>query len=231
LPSRIVGVVGDTVLSSAARLNAGAAPLTSEETIYLPAAQIVDAKFLSVVHGFFQPSWIVRAASPLEGLTLRMQRALASADPDLPFSGFYRMNDLMAATLATQRIQVALLTAMSSLALLLSAVGIFALVANMVTQRTREIGIRIALGATTRMAMIHIGRSGVGASAVGLILGLILCAGALRALRGVLYGVGVYDAPTILVVALTVSVVTLLATIAPTLRIARIDPANVLREE
>jgi hypothetical protein len=107
-----------TVLSSAAKLNAGSAPLTSEETIYLPAAQIDDAKFLSLVHGFFQPSWIVRAAGQVEGLTVRMQRALASADPDPPFSGFYRMNDLMAATLATQRTQVALLAAMSSLALL-----------------------------------------------------------------------------------------------------------------
>src|SRR5262249_47909947 len=160
----IVGVVGDTVLSSAARLNAGTAPLTTEETIYLPAAQVVDVKFLSQIHGFFQPSWIVRAAGPLEGLTVRMQRVLASPVPDLRFSGFYRMNDLMAATLAAQRVQVALLTAMSSLALLLSAVGVFALVANMVTQRTREIGIRIALGATTRMAMIHIGGSGVGAA-------------------------------------------------------------------
>jgi predicted permease len=228
----IVGVVGDTVLSSAAKLNAGSAPLTSEETIYLPTAQVGDPNSLSLaVHGFFQPSWIVRAVDAQQGVTVQMQRALASADPDLPFSGFYRMNDLMAATLATQRVQVALLTAMSSLALLLSAVGIFALIANMVTQRTREIGIRIALGATTRMAMIHIGRSGVGASALGLILGLILCAGALRALRNVLYGIGVYDAPTILIVVLMVSAVTLLATIAPTLRIARIDPANILREE
>jgi macrolide transport system ATP-binding/permease protein len=226
----IVGVVGDTVLSSAAGLNAGSAPLTSEETIYLPAAQVGD-KFLSLVHRWYQPSWIVRTAGPLKGLTAQMQRALASADPNIPFSGFYQMNDLMAATLTTQRIQVALLTAMSSLALLLSAVGIFALVANMVTQLTREIGIRIALGATTRMAMIHIGRSGVGASAAGLILGLILCAVALRALHSVLYGVGVYDAPTILVVVLTVSAVTLLATIAPALRIATIDPAKTLREE
>jgi ABC-type antimicrobial peptide transport system permease subunit len=184
-----------------------------------------------MVHRWYQPSWIVRTAGPLKGLTAQMQRALASADPNIPFSGFYQMNDLMAATLTTQRIQVALLTAMSSLALLLSAVGIFALVANMVTQLTREIGIRIALGATTRMAMIHIGRSGVGASAAGLILGLILCAVALRALHSVLYGVGVYDAPTILVVVLTVSAVTLLATIAPALRIATIDPAKTLREE
>jgi hypothetical protein len=86
----IVGVVGDTALSSAAKLNAGSAPLTSEETIYLPVAQTGAAKSLSMVHGFFQPSWLVRAAGPVGGLTVRMQRALASADPDLPFSGFYR---------------------------------------------------------------------------------------------------------------------------------------------
>jgi macrolide transport system ATP-binding/permease protein len=226
----IVGVVGDTVLSSAAGLNRGAAPLTSEEAIYLPAAQI-DVKFLSLVHGWFQPSWIVRTAGPLEGLTVQMQRAMASADPNLPFSGFYSMKDLMAATLATQRIQVALLTAMSSLALFLSAVGIFSLVANLVVQRRREIGIRIALGSTIPKAMIHIGRSGVGASVLGLVLGLILSAGALRAMRGVLYGVGVYDAPTILLVVLTLSAVTIFATIMPVLRVARIDPSAILREE
>jgi ABC-type antimicrobial peptide transport system permease subunit len=114
---------------------------------------------------------------------------------------------------------------------LLSAVGIFALVANMVAQRTREIGIRIALGSTIRKAVIHIGRPGVGASAMGLFVGLILCAGALRAMRSVLYGVGVYDAPTILVVVLALSAVTLLATAIPALRVARIDPAKTLREE
>ena len=227
----IVGVAGDTVLSSAARLNAGTAPLTSEETIYLPAAQLDDAKALSVVHSWFQPSWIVRTAGPVEGLTGKMQRALASADPRLPFSGFYSMKDLMAETLATQRVEVALLAAMASLALLLSAIGIFALVANLVAQRTREIGIRIALGSTIRGTMIHIGRPGVGAAALGLILGLILSAGALRALRSVLYGVGVYDVPTILIVLLTLSAVTLLATTVPTLRIATIDPARTLREE
>jgi macrolide transport system ATP-binding/permease protein len=226
----IIGVVGDTVQSSAGRLNAGRAPLTSEETIYRPAGQF-DAKFLSMIHMWFQPSWIVRTAGPVEGLTGQMQRALASADPQLPFSGFYNMKDLMAATLATQRVEVALLAAMSSLALLLSAIGIFALVANMVAQRTREIGIRIALGSTVREAMFHIGRTGAGASAVGLVLGLILCSGVLRAMQSVLYGVGVYDVPTILVVVLTLSAVTLLATIAPTLRVARIDPAKTLREE
>ena len=227
----IVGVVADTVLSSAAKLNAGSAPLTSEEAIYLPAAQLTDSKALSVVHAWFQPSWIVRTARPVQGLTVQMRSALASADPNLPFSGFYNMNDLMAATLVTQRIEVALLAAMASLALLLSALGIFALVANMVAQRTREIGIRIALGSTIQKAMIHVGRSGVGAAALGLVVGLILSAGGLRAIRSVLYGVDVYDLPTILVVVLTLSVVTLLATTAPALRVRRIDPARTLREE
>jgi macrolide transport system ATP-binding/permease protein len=227
----IVGVVGNTVLSSAAKLNASSEPLTSEEAIYLPAAQIGDGKFLSVVHAWFQPSWIVRTAGPLQGLTAQMQSALASVDPNLPFSGFYDMKDLMAATLATQRIEVALLAAMASLALLLSTVGIFALVANLVAQRTREIGIRMALGSTVGQAMLQIGRPGIGASLLGVLLGLALSAGALRVMRGVLYGVGVYDAPTVVVVVLTLSLVTLLATTLPTLKIAQIDPANTLREE
>jgi ABC-type antimicrobial peptide transport system permease subunit len=216
-------------------LNAGSAPLTSEEAIYLPAAQITDGKSLSVVHAWFQPSWIVRTAPPGEGtvqnLTAQMQSALASADPNLPFSGFYDMKDLMAATLATQRIEVALLAAMASLALLLSAVGIFALVANLVAQKTREIGIRMALGSTIQNAMIHIGRSGVAAATLGLLGGLILSAGVLRAMRSVLYGVGIYDLTTVLAVVLTLSVVTLLASTLPTLRVARIDPAKTLREE
>lgn len=227
----IVGLVADTVLSAAARLNGGTAPLTKEEAIYIPAGQFVDGKFLSLLNTWFQPSWVVRTAGPVTGLIAQMQRALATADPNLPFSGFYSMKDLMAGTLAMQRIEVALLAAIASLALLLSAVGIFALVANIVAQRTREIGIRIALGSTIQKTLLHIARSGMGASAVGLALGLILCAGLLRAMDSVLYGVGVYDAPTVLVVVLTLSAVTLLATTIPALKVARIDAAKTLREE
>jgi ABC-type antimicrobial peptide transport system permease subunit len=219
------------VLSSAAQLNAGTAPLTKEEAIYIPAAQFVDGKFLSVLNTWFQPSWVVRTAGPAEGFIAPMQRALADVAPNLPFSGFYSINDLIAKTLAMQRIEVALLAAMASLALLLSAVGIWGLVANLVAQRTREIGIRTALGSTICKTMISIGRSAVGASALGICLGLILCIGALRAMRSAIDGVGVYDAPTILVVVLTLSAVTLLATTIPALKVARIDPAKTLREE
>jgi ABC-type antimicrobial peptide transport system permease subunit len=198
--------------------------------IYIPASQVVPS-LLAAVHVWFQPSWIVRTAGPVEGLAAQMQHALASADPNLPFSGFYSMRDLQAKTLATQRVEVALLSAMAGLALLLSAVGIFALVANIVAQRTREIGIRIALGSSVRQAMLHVGAPGVRASALGLILGLILCAGVLRAMHSVLYGVAVYDVPTILTVVLVLASVAFIATTVPTLRIAGIDPAKTLRDE
>jgi ABC-type antimicrobial peptide transport system permease subunit len=79
--------------------------------------------------------------------------------------------------------------------------------------------------------MIHVGGTGVRASIFGLIAGLVLCVGALRAMRSVLYGVRIYDAPTLLAVVLALVAVTLLAASIPVLRIARIDPAKTLREE
>jgi len=71
---------------------------TGEETMYIPATQTVSS-LVSMAHVWFQPSWIVRTAGPVEGLTAQMQRALASAGPNLPFSGFYSMRDLQAKTL------------------------------------------------------------------------------------------------------------------------------------
>jgi predicted permease len=225
--TRIVGVVGDVAMAPGMYASA---PLTGEETIYVPAAQ-KEARQLSLLHVWFQPSWIVRTSGPVEGLTEQMQRALAAVDPNLPFTGFYRMPDVLAKTLAMQRVQVALLTVLAGLALLLSAVGIFALVANTVTQRTREIGIRMALGSTIHQAMVQIGRSGAAASLLGLALGLALSTGVLRGMRSVLYGISVYDTPTMIVVIVILLAVMFTAAIVPVLRIARIDPAHTLRDE
>jgi len=224
----IVGVVEDTQISSG--LNP-VAPLQNEETLYEPAAQILQPNVLAMVHTWYQPSWIVRTAGPIDGLTAQMQRALATVDPGLPFSGFYAMSDLQAQTLAAQRIEVALLGAMAGLALLLSAVGIFALVSSMVTQRTKEIGIRMALGSTVRQAMSTVTSTGIRASAIGLGGGLVLCMATLRIMRSVLYGVGVYDAANLALVVLTLAIVTLIASAIPALRVARGDPARTLREE
>ncbi len=223
----IVGEVSDVPVSSG--LYRGA-PLMNEQAMYIPAAQ-VPRQYLGLVHMWFQPDWLVRTSGPIAGLPAEMQRALAGVDPSLPTSGFYGMKDLLARTLVTQRIEVALLGAMATLALLLSAVGIFSLVANMIAQRTREIGIRMALGSTISQTMLRTARFGAGTSLLGVLLGLVLSAGALRVLRNALYGVSVYDAPALAAAVLTLVTVTLLATILPTLKIARIDPARTLREE
>jgi macrolide transport system ATP-binding/permease protein len=223
----IVGEVADINAPSGIY---GGAPLMSEQTMYVPATQF-DTLTLSLVHIWYQPNWIVRTAGPVQGLTDQMQRALASVDANLPVSGFSNMSDLLAKTLSMQRIEVALLGAMSGLALLLSAVGIFALVSNLVVQRKREIGIRIALGSSLRQAMVHVGKFGIGASAAGILIGLIFCAGVLRVMGSVLYGIEVYDRPTILAVVLLLALISTMAAAVPALRIARIDPAKTLREE
>ena len=223
----IVGVVSDVSMVPAIDPTA---PLSDEQMIYIPATQL-PARMLSLIHIWFQPSWIVRSSHPVEGLPAQMQQALQTADPDLPFAGFYRMSDLMAKALAMQRVEVALLSAMALLALLLSTIGIFGLVASLATQKTREIGIRMALGSTIREAMVHIGRPGLQASAVGLLLGLALCMGSLRIMRSVLYGVHVYDISAILGAVTVLATVALLAAVLPTRRIARINPADTLREE
>lgn len=222
----IVGVVSDIQLSSGLDRTA---PIQSEETMYIPAAQ-VDAQMLAV-HVWFQPSWIVRTSSPVDGLTEQMQQALSSAAPGLPFSGFYRMSDLEAKALSMQRIEVALLSAMAGLALLLSSIGIFSLVASLVTQRTRDIGIRIALGSTVRQAITQISASGIGATAAGLLIGLAFCAAVLPIMRSVLYGVRPYDVPSLTAVFVTLVVISVIAATVPALRIAHIDPARTLRED
>jgi predicted permease len=225
--TRIVGVVADVMMAPGID---PVAPLAGEQTMYIPATQM-DPRALAMVHVWFQPSWIVRRAGPVEGLTEQMQRALSNASPNLPFSGFYSMRDLQAKTLAAQRVEVALLGVMAALALLLSAVGIFALVASVAGQKRHEVGIRIALGSTIRQAMVHVGLPGVRASMWGLMLGLALCAGCLRTMQSVLYAVRVYDASTLLAVVGVLAVVTMVAAAVPTLRIAGIDPAKTLREE
>jgi hypothetical protein len=133
----------------------------------------------------------------------------------------------MAVTLATKRIEVALLAAMASLALSLSAVGIFAPVANIVAEgRARSASHCSRFDDSEGDDPHRPIRSRRCHSWIG--CGLVLSADMLRAMRNVLYGVDVYDAPTLVLI---LSVVTLLATTAPALRVARIDPAKTLREE
>ncbi len=208
----------------------GDGPLATEPMIYLPAAQ-TPASILAAGHLWFQPSWIVRTRGPVSGLTEAMQRALAEADPDLPFSGFYSMRDLLNQRLQMQHIEVILLGVLAGLALLLSSIGLYALVSNLVVQRTREISIRIALGCTLRRAILGVGAAGAAPVGGGVLAGLALSFFALRALQSEIYGVSAYDRVTLVSVPLLLITIAGLASLMPALRIARIDPVEALRAE
>ncbi|MDR5729360.1 MAG: ABC transporter permease [Terriglobia bacterium] len=227
VPMRVVGVVADVVKTPGLERTA---PLTTEPTIYVPATQVKQS-LLAMAHVWFQPSWIVRTRGPVGGITGAMQKALAEADPSLPFSGFYSMADLERRALSMQRIEVMLLGVLAGLALLLSAIGVYGLIANLVVQRSREIGIRLALGSSMREAMLEIGRSGVVATVLGLCMGLGASMVALRALKSFIYGIRAYDPATLIGTSLVLGAVAMAATFLPTRRIARIDPAKTLREE
>jgi predicted permease len=222
----IVGVVGDVTKKPGLI----SAPLASEVTYYFPAAQ-VDPKALGLLHTWFQPSWIVRTQGPIAGLTESMQKAMAEVDPALPVAGFHRLSDLQALALRQQRFQVLLLGTLAALALVLSLVGVYGLVSNMVAQRTREIGIRMALGSSVRQAMVEVGTSGIAAVGSGMAAGLALAAVAVRIIKSELYGVKIYDPVTFAAVLLLLILAATAATFLPTRRIAHIDPASTLRAE
>ena len=223
----IVGVVSDVVKTPSFNSDA---PLTTEPTIYVPAAQ-VGSSFLAMVHVWFQPSWIVRTRGPIAGIAGAMQKALAEADPTLPFAGFYSMGELEQHALGMQRVEVMLLGVMALLALLLSVIGVYGLIANLVVQRTREIGIRLALGSSMRQAMLQIGQAGICATVLGLSVGLAASLLALHAMKSFLYGIRATDPVTLAATAAVLAVAAATATFLPARRIARIDPAKTLREE
>ena len=223
----IVGVVANVAKRPGME---GDAPLGTEPVFYVPAMQTPQG-LANVAHLWFQPSWIVRTSGPIAGLTESMQRALAKVDPLLPFSGFYSMDQILAEQLQQQRIEVLLFATLAGLALLLSAIGIYALVSNLVVQRTREIGIRIALGSTIRQAMVEVGSSGAIAAGGGLLAGIALSLVAVRVLSSEIYGVRTYDPVTFVAVPMLLVAIAAIASFLPTLRISRIEPAETLRAE
>ncbi len=224
---RIVGVSNDVQTKPGLD---SISPIDTERTLYIPATQ-VSSEFLTLIHVWFRPNWIIRSAHLDAQTPSAMQRALSSVDPNLPFSSFHTMDELLSTTLAQQRVNVALLSSLAVLALLLSALGIFALVSSVVTDRQREFGIRMALGSPISDAMLVAGRSGILPAAAGLASGLALSLIVLRAMHSALFGVSSYDPFTLIATLAVLLFLAALASLLPALRITRIQPAVVLRSE
>jgi predicted permease len=223
----IVGVVGDIQQKSGW---GDGSPTAAMPDIYIPATQVED-KFISLVHTWFSPSWIVRSSGPSKGTISGMQRALESVDPQLPFAGFHSMEDVRYRALAQERFQAVLLGAMAGLALLLAAVGIYGLIANSVAERTRELGIRLALGATVPQAIRTVALPGVALALAGVMAGSVLAAFATQLLRRLVWGVRPGDPVTFVAVGIGLLGVAAAASFLPALRVVRLNPAETLRQE
>jgi predicted permease len=223
----IVGIVGDVARASGW---GQAGPLATLPAAFIPAAQVPD-QFLPIIHTWFSPSWIVRSRAPQSGLAAGIERAIHAVEPQLPIARFRDMDEVSAGTLAEQRFHTTLLTTLAGLALLLSAVGVYGLIASAVAERRRELGIRMALGATVAQAMRTVALPGVLLVAAGVALGSVLAYLTGQTLKEVIWGVTPADPLTFLGVAVLFLFVAAGASFLPALRVARLDPAKTLRSE
>ena len=225
----VVGVIGN-VRASASGLGGNGSPLLIPFTVYVPATQ-VSAGFLRLVHTWFSPSWVVRAAGPLGGVSESIRQSFAAVDPLLPIAKTESMAQVQAASIATQRFMMALVSSLGAVALLLAALGIHGLIASSVTERTRELGIRLALGASSRQVLQNVVMPGLALAAIGVALGSVAAMATVRLLRSFLWGVTPGDPLTFATVVAALLAVAFIASLIPALRVLRLDPALTLRAE
>lgn len=192
--------------------------------VYLPVIQNATAWAI--------PSeLIVRTKVDPMSVAAAVREAIWTEDRDQPISAIQTMDDLLDQELATRRQQMILLGAFAGLALLLAALGIYGVLSYAVTQRTREIGVRMALGAPASQVLRMVAMHGLALAACGLVIGGALAVAVTRLMRQVLYEVSPMDGPTYATVAAVLLAVAMIACIVPAQRAARLDPMIALRDE
>lgn len=223
----IVGVVGDVQLRPGWGDNG---PLAAMPLAYIPLPQASDA-MLRLVHGWFTTSVIVRSRGDANAAEQTLRSALSAADPLLPIAKVRRMQDVQSAAVAQPRLLMTLLVTLAVAAVLLAALGIHGLIAATVSEGTREMGIRMALGATAGRAIRTVAAPGLLLAASGIVAGVILARITARALTHLVWGVAATDPLTFGAVAVLLLVVAAVASPIPALRILRVDPAKALRAD
>jgi ABC-type antimicrobial peptide transport system permease subunit len=156
---------------------------------------------------------------------------MSEVDPQLAVSKVRDVADVRNATLARQRILMMLVGALGGLALFLAAIGIHALIASGVAERTRELGIRMALGATVGQTIRDAALPGIAAAAAGLLVGCAIAYGVSGLIRSLLWGVKENDPMTYIAVVASLLAVAIAASVIPALRVRTLDPVSLLRSE
>jgi ABC-type antimicrobial peptide transport system permease subunit len=176
-------------------------------------------------------AFVVRTEGPPERFGAAVTRAIRQADPEQPVFGVMSMERLLSQASAERRFSLLLLTLFAGIALLLSAIGIYGVMAYTTTQRRHEIGVRMALGAGGRDVLGLVVGQGMRLVGIGLALGLTGAWLLSRVLTSQLYGVTAQDPVTYLTVAVLLGAVALAASYVPARRAVRVDPMTALRSE
>lgn len=189
--------------------------------IYVPTAQISTTLEMLIARTTGDPRLL---AGPI-------QQVVASVDPGQPVAAVRPMEDIIDATVSDRRQHMTLLATFAALALVLVSLGLYGLLAYAVSQRSREIGLRMALGATSPSVVRMIIRRGLGATALGLVIGLAAAWGITRTMQSLVYAVATSDRATLAAASALLGTIALVACAVPAFRASRVDPIVVLREE
>jgi putative ABC transport system permease protein len=214
VPLEIVGVVGNTRHESLA--------IEPGPEFYVPFRQQPDRRMHIVLR---------TSVENLSGLETATRSAIHEIDSDIYFPGLTSLRDLIGTTLAQPRFNMMLLGCFAGVAMILAAIGIYGVIAYMVAQRTKEIGIRMALGAQKVDMLTMIMRQSFAVIGIGLLAGIIGALGVTRLMSSLLYGVSAHDVSIYAIVTIVLSGAALVATYFPARRAMNVDPMVALRYE
>jgi predicted permease len=215
----VVGVVGDVMVRGLEQ--------ASEPQVYLPATQVPDGSII-----FYTPKdLVVRSSTDPAPLVPAIRDIVRRVDPEQPISNVRMMEEIIADVTASRAVQVRLLGSLAALALLLAGVGIHGLLSYTVSNRARELGVRMALGAQRRDIMRMVVVEGIRLAAGGVVIGLALAYVAARAMAALLASVGPADAATLAAVGGLCLAMAIAGCFFPALRAVRSDPMAAIRAE
>jgi predicted permease len=185
----------------------------------------------SVQVGELNGAFVVRTSVEPTSIAPAVRQAIWSVDKNQPIARIRTMEEIVGRQLSTPSQSTTLLSAFALLALLLASLGIYGVLSHAVAQRTNEIGVRMALGATSREILVSFGKRGLTLTVIGLAIGLVLSAIAARSMAAVLYGFRPDYVPTAIAVSVILLVVAALACFVPARRASRVDPVIALRSD
>jgi predicted permease len=218
-PRTIVGVVGDVRVRGRER--------PSEPQLYVAAAQVPDTIFSNDD----PQDLVIRFRGDDQALLSAVRTIIRNVDPEQPISNVRTMGDVLAGETASRSAQLVVLGVLAGIALLLAGIGIYGLLAYTVSQRTREIGVRLALGAAPRAVAGLVVSQAVRLAVIGLLPGLLAAWAAGRWMQALLFGVAPWDPATLGIAVGLVLLVTLVGALVPALHAVRISPMTALRTE